>query len=313
MSSDTRNDDPTHALDGFLQRMQPNAAAVEGVPDLSGLHARLHPTAPQSPAHDDLAPGAASATARAAARAATPAPARGGVLRSGQRWTAADVQDVPVIDLPTVAAEPLPDGSEGSAATQSASRFAASQFNAETLDARLPTWQPDPNALRVRPQQHPRVLTQWQPGAWTGAVRQVLAGSTEFVTTAQGPAVETHAPQHLLLLWPPQRLDAPLLGRWPQQVRLWAGAANVPDLPGADALLSSLPADACLWLQPDGDAVDWALAAEILLNHESGLRPHQVDGLRAFIVAEREANFARLNSAYHQPAAGGAELRAPGA
>ena len=305
MNPDTRSDadtsDPTHALDGFLQRMQSSAATAEGVPDLSGLHARLHPTPPQAPGPGDVMPAAAAAAAR------------GGVLRSGQRWSADDVEDVPVIDLPTVAAEHLPDGSEGAAATQTASRFAASQFNAETLDARLPTWQPDTNALLVRPKQHPRVLAQWQPGVWTGAVRQVLQGSTEFVTTAQGPVVETHAPLHLLLLWPPQRVDAPLLGRWPQQVRLWAGAPQAPDAPDAEALLATLPADARLWLQPDGDAVDWALAAEILLTHESGLRPHQMEGLRAFIVAEREASFARLNSAYHRPEAGGAALRAPSA
>ncbi len=296
MNPDTRTDDPTHALDDFLQRLRPTAAPVEdGLPDLSGLQARLHPAPPE-------APGPVLAE---------PAAARGGVLRSGQRWSAADVQDVPVIDLPTVAAEPLPDGSEGMAATQTASRFAASQFNAETLDARLPTWQPDPKALRVRPPQHPRVLAQWQPGVWTGAVRQVLEGSTEFVTTAQGPAVETHAPQQLLLLWPPQRVDAPLLGRWPQQVRLWSGSAQAPDADATEALLATLPANARLWLQPDGDAVDWALAAEILLTHESALRPHQVDGLRAFIVAEREASFARLNSAYHRPEVGGAVLSAP--
>ena len=302
MNNDTRpgadSSDPTHALDDFLQRMRPTAASMEdGLPDLSGLHARLHPAPPEASGPD----------------AAVPAPARGGVLRSGQRWSADDVQDVPLIDLPTVAAEPLPDGSEGMAATQTASRFAASQFDAETLDAQQPAWQPDPNALRVRPRQHPRVLAQWQPGVWTGAVRQVLEGSTEFVTTAQGPAVETHAPQHLLLLWPPQRVDAPLLGRWPQQVRLCSGAARAPDADATETLLATLPADARLWLQPDGDAVDWALAAEILLTHESALRPHQVDGLRAFIVAEREASFARLNSRYHRPEAGGAAQHAPGA
>ena len=82
--------------------------------------------------------------------------------------------------------------------------------------------------------------------------------------------------------------------------------------PRVPELLATLPADARLWLQPDGDAVDWALAAEILLTHESALRPHQVDGLRAFIVAEREASFARLNSAFHRPETGGAVLRAPG-
>jgi len=177
----------------------------------------------------------------------------------------------------------------------------------------LPAWQPDPNTLRVRPKQHPRVLAQWQPGAWTGAVRQVLQGSTELVTTAQGPVVESHAPQHLLLLWPPQRVDVPLLGRWPQQVRLWASEAGWPDGAAAEALLATLPADARLWLQPDADAVDWALAAEILLTLDDALRPHQADGLRAFIVAEREASFARLNSAYHRPKAGGAALHAPGA
>lgn len=296
MKPDARTDDPTHALDDFVRRMRSTAAPHEVAPDLSGLAALLHP-----------APAAAATPAGTPPE--PPPPARGGVLRSGQRWAADAVQDVPVLILPTVAADAPPDGNEGRSATQAASRLAASQFHAEAMDARLPTWQPDPGTLQLRPKQHPRVLAQWQPGAWTGAVRQVLQGSTELITTAQGPVVETHAPQHLLLLWPPQRVDAPLLGRWPGQVRLWASDGGQPDAAAAEALLATLPADARLWLQPDAGAVDWALAAEILLTHDEGLRPHQAEGLRAFIGAEREASFARLNSAYHRPEAGEAVQR----
>lgn len=320
MTADDRNDDPTRALDDFVLRMRPPAASSEGAPDLSEFSARLNADGP----------------ARHRPDAPAPAKARGGVLRSGQRWNVDDVEDVPLVevprvrplptdiplvtlpivdlqaeealtalapevDWPAVAPDTAPDGTEGQDATEEANRFAASQFNAETLDARLPVWQPDPRALRPRPLQDPRLLSQWQPGAWIGAVRQILEASTEFVTTAQGPAIETHAPQHLLLLWPPQRMDAPLLGRWPQQVRLWAGSPGEPDATAVQALLATLPADANLWLQPDAEAVDWALGAEILLVHEAGLRPAQIEGLRQFIGAEREASFAQLNDAYQRP------------
>ena len=46
------------------------------------------------------------------------------------------------------------------------------------------------------------------------------------------------------------------------------------------------PADARLWLNPAASEIDWALAAEIVLHHDSGLRPFQTQGLRGFIDAE---------------------------
>lgn len=317
MKPDAADDDPTHALDDFVRRMRPATAPATAAPDLSDLTARLHPE-----------------------RGVTPARAKGGVLRSGQRWDADDVEDVPVVDvprvppqrvdmpeltlptvdlqaegqqatlspeieLPSVAEPPPPDLASLDAATRQASDVVASQWDAASLDAAQPVWQPDAQALQLRPAQHPRLLTQWQPGAWTGAVRQVFDSTTEFVTTANGPAVETYPPHRLLLLWPPLTLAAPLPARWPQQVRLSAVAAR--DAPAA--LIDGLPGDAMLWLLTDAGDVDWTLAAEIALHHQPALRPFQVTGLRAFLDTEREATYARLNADYHQPEAGGPVIR----
>ena len=320
MTADDRNDDPTHALDDFVRRMRPAPAPPAAAPDLSDLIAKLHPEP-----------------------AVTPAKSKGGVLRSGQRWDAGDVEDVPVIELPRsppprtdlpevtlptvdLAAEkalaalspeinlppidtpPPPDLNGFDAATRQASDFVSSRWHAEALDQAQPVWQPDPQALQLRPARNPRVLAQWQPGAWSGAVREVFDSTTEFVTTANGPAVETHPPHRLLLLWPPLNLAAPLPSRWPRQVRLSAAPAHQ----AAELLLALMPDGALLWLQPDADArqaADWALAADIVLHHEPALRPFQITGLRAFIDAEREATFTRLNAFYHQPVAGGAVVR----
>ena len=317
MKPDAADDDPTHALDDFVRRMRPASAPAEPAPDLSDLTARLHPE-----------------------RGVTPARAKGGVLRSGERWDADDVEDVPVvevprvppqrhdipeltlptvdlraedqlanlspaIDLPQVDNPPPPDLDSLAAATRQASDSVASQWDAETLDAAQPVWQPDAQALQLRPVQHPRLLANWQPGAWTGAVREVFDSTTEFVTTANGPAVETYPPHRLLLLWPPLSLAAPLPARWPQQVKLSAVTAR--DAPAA--LIDLVPDNAMLWLQTDHGAVDWALAAEIALHHEPALRPFQSTGLRAFLDAEREATYARLNADYHQPEASGPVVR----
>jgi hypothetical protein len=117
--------------------------------------------------------------------------------------------------------------------------------------------------------------------------------------------VETYPPQRLLLLWPPQRLDAPTPGRWPQQVKLSA----VPADQAAELLVGLLPVAERLWINPAAGQIDWALAAEIVLHHDSTLRPFQADGLRAFIAAEREASFARLNADYGPLAGSGAVLQ----
>ena len=296
------DDDPTRALDDFVRRMRPAAAPPPATDDdltsltsLAGLQARLHPE-----------------------RGAGPARSRGGTLRSGQTWDADDVVDVtelrmppmpttpgdlPELRLPEVLA-PLPmDTAALDAALQQASQRASAQFNAEDLAAAAPAWQPDLQALQLRRATDPRLLATWQPGAWTGAVREVMAPATEFVTTASGTAVESYPPHRLLLLWPPQRLDMPLLGRWPQRVQLSALPADT----AADALLAQVPDAAPLWLLAGPEDVDWALAAEIVLHHEPALRPFQAQGLRHFIEGEREAGFARLNSRY-RPAPGGAHL-----
>lgn len=322
MSTDRPDDDdPTRALDDFVRRMRPAAsppAPGADLPDLSDLVARLHP---ERSGH-------------------APRP-RGGTLRNGQTWDADDVEDVPVVEvprvpaarddlpqvtlppvdlraegeqaalapeltLPPVAAPPPADTAGIEAALREARDFAASQWDADEQANAAPDWQPDLQALQLRRASHPRVLTAWQPGAWTGAVRQVFDSTTEFIKSADGsPTVETYPPHRLLLLWPPQRLDAPLLGRWPQAVRLSA----VPADAAAETLLADLPAETLLWLHPGTHDVDWALAAEIVLHHEPALRPFQIDGLRQFIEAERAASFARLNADYQQTAPGGVVSR----
>ena len=316
MSNSSPDDDPTHALDDFVRRMRPAAPAADDPTSLPGLQGRLHP-------------GRASAAGRP----------KGGTLRSGQTWDADDVVDVPAISLPKAAPErhdapavrlptvdlaaedsaaatapevalpdvqaaPAVDTAGLDATLRQASARASAQFNAEHLAGQAPAWQPDLKALQLRRARHPRLLGTWQPGAWTGAVREVMASATEFVTTASGTAVESYPPQRLLLLWPPQRLDAPLLGRWPQQVQLSA----LPAEQAAEALLAGVPGAAPLWLHATAQDIDWALAAEIVLTHQPQLRPFQAAGLRSFIDAEREASFAALNSLYHQ-APGGARRR----
>ena len=320
MSTDRPDDDPTRALDDFVRRMRPAAPSSPrtDLPDLSDLVAKLHP----------------ERTGNA------PRP-RGGTLRNGQTWDADDVEDVPMVavprmpaardeppqvtlppvdlraedaqaalppevTLPPVAAPAATDSADIDAALRGARDFAASQWDADDDANAAPDWQPDLLALQGRRTSHPRVLAAWQPGAWTGAARQVFDSTTEFIKSADGnPSVETYPPHRLLLLWPPQQQGAPLLGRWPQAVRLSA----VPQDQAAEALLADLPGDALLWLHPGTHDVDWALAAEIVLHHEPALRPFQIDGLRQFIDAERAASFARLNADYQQAAPGAAVLR----
>lgn len=286
---DGSDDDPTHALDDFVRRMRPPAPAP--APDLRdigrSLHARAQPAAP-----------------------------RGGVLRSGERWSADEVEDVPVvelprnpppattlptIDLPAMQAPPPADEAALATALHGVRMAAAAQ---EVIDDR-PAWQPDPVALQLRPAVQPRLLTHWQPGAWACAVRRVCDGHTEVVSTPQGPVVESLAPQRLLLLWQP-RADTGPPGRWPHSAWLLGADAE----PATVDALALVPDDARVWPLADTADVDWALGAELALHHTAGLRPFQIDGLRAFIASEREAVFARLNSGYRQAGPGGAVQQA---
>ena len=309
MSPDPHDDDPTHALDDFVRRMRPGAAPPPAAPDLSGLQDRLHPERPAGHARP-----------------------KSGKLRSGQTWHTGDVVDVPDVALPRLPPEPTqppdvtlpqvdlageaalaaqapeialpevarpapPDAQALDDATRQASDHVSSQWGALDQANAEPAWQPNLQSLQLRRQLDPRLLAHWQAGAWTGALREVMQPTTEFVTTPTGTAVESYPPHRLLSLWPPQRIDQPHPGRWPQQVLLTA----LPAGPAADALLALVPGGAPLWINPAVQEVDWALAAEIVLLHQPGLRPFQTNGLRAFIESEREASFARLNDGYQPP------------
>jgi len=290
---DGSDDDPTRALDDFVRRMRPPAPAP--APDLSEIGRSLH----AQPA---------------------PAPARGGVLRSGQRWSADEVEDVPVVELPrtpppssTLPTVDLPAMQAPSAADGAAEAGLAAALHGvrvaaaaqEAVDDR-PAWQPDPVALQLRPAPPPaRLLAHWQPGAWACAARTVCPGRTEIANTPQGPVVDSVGPQRLLLLWTP-RADGGAPGRWPHSAWLLDAAAE----PAGLEALALVPDDARVWPLADTSGVDWALGAELVLNHTAGLQPFQIDGLRAFIAAEREAVFARLNDGYRQAAAGGAVQQA---
>lgn len=138
-----------------------------------------------------------------------------------------------------------------------------------------------------------RLLKQWQPQAWLALARRVRGATAEVLQTPAGPLVENRAPQWLCALWPPQRLEAPLLGRWPEQAALVGAETACGAL---HQLLPGLPAGALLW--PAALEADWALLAELVLHHDSGLRPADMQALRELVEAERGASFARVNDGY---------------
>lgn len=144
-----------------------------------------------------------------------------------------------------------------------------------------------------RPARDPRLLAGWQAGCWIGVVCQALAASTELVNTPDGPLIDSHPPQWLAAVWQPQGLDAPLLGRWPDQALL-TGAQDRSA--ATQALLRGLPETALLWR---GDVeVDWVLTAELVLHHDAALKPWQLSALRTFVEAQKLLTFERLNGDY---------------
>lgn len=161
--------------------------------------------------------------------------------------------------------------------------------------------------VAVRRSTNPRVLAAWRPGAWTVAQRRVLEASTEVVQTLQGPVVETHPPQHLVALWPPQGLDVPVLGRWPQRAMLVPAESER----AAEAALPWVPDEAEIWVAPVD--IDWGLVGNVVLHHDATLQPFQLTGLRAFVEAERLATYDRVNDAYSVPEPGHPPTRRAGA
>ncbi|KQY85313.1 hypothetical protein [Pelomonas sp. Root1444] len=150
--------------------------------------------------------------------------------------------------------------------------------------------------LELAPRSTPpdaRLLRQWQPSAWTALARRIRGASAEVVQTLQGPVVENHEPQWLCALWPPQRLEAPLLGRWPEMATL-VGAETL--FGALHQLLGQLPPEASLWAA-DLDT-DWGLLANLVLHHDANLRPVHAEALRELVESERRASFARVNDGY---------------
>jgi hypothetical protein len=209
-----------------------------------------------------------------------------------------DVEDVKarmVVDLPARDRPPSPSAADFADVGRSASRLAASL--GEVVDVE-PAWQPAVQTWTPQKARDPRLLHSWRPGAWLGAVVRVMGPSAEIVESPQGPVVESFPPHLLLALWPPQSLQNPFIGCWPDQVLF---AAVEPDEVGS-VLLPHIPEEAPLWLgEPE---IDWAALAELAMLHQPELRPFQLKGLRAFVEAVSEAAFKRQNDQYHQPAPG---------
>lgn len=139
----------------------------------------------------------------------------------------------------------------------------------------------------------PRLLAQWQPPAWTALARHVASASTEVLQTPAGLLVLNHAPQWLCAVWPPQRLEAGPLERWPDLVALVAADTVTAAL---QQLLAELPDEASLWSADQ--ETDWGLIAELVLHQDGDLRPAQAQALRELVAAERDAHLAQLKEGY---------------
>lgn len=192
-------------------------------------------------------------------------------------------QSLPHISLPPVPGIAWPTPAETAVVTQTTARIsalAAAQWRADACAARETVPQP---ARRGGAAPSPRLLAQWRPGAWTGAQRRLAAPTTEVLQTRQGPFINSHAEQHLVMLWAPVGQRSPRVERWPSHAFL-CGANGL----GLDeAVLAQVPENKAFWWLPDGlDLVDWALACELMLRQHDLLRPFQVSALRALLAGE---------------------------
>ena len=231
------------------------------------------------------------------------------------------VVDAPVLDFHTPAPPDEPDAQWLLGSIKLPTVAAPAAFEAPMLDFHLPPPPPEPDpqqvldaiALPVVPAQatdfeapvldlaaltphveaDPRLLAQWQPLAWMALARRVAGQNTEVLQAPDGLHVETHAPQWLCAVWPPQQPQAPWLGRWPELATLVEAETRDEAL---RALLGELPAEASLWAA-ELDA-DWRLVAELVLQQDGELRPAQAQALRELAEAERDAGLERLRDGY---------------
>jgi len=137
-----------------------------------------------------------------------------------------------------------------------------------------------------------RLAPSFEAGCWTGIVVHAIEGATRDI---DGARVVT--PDHYLgAAWAPTA-GAP--SRFPDVVVIGS--------PGADnalaELLAHVPSDAKLWLA-GRDAVDIALAAEILLAADRNLERYQRDAVGAFIAAEHARTRAAIAARYSDRDAG---------
>jgi hypothetical protein len=137
-----------------------------------------------------------------------------------------------------------------------------------------------------------RLAPRFDVSAWPVLLVQAIPAATREAADAR-----VNTPAHwLAAAWPPvaQGLD-----RWPEAVVIGSPA---PDNALAE-LVGRLPGDARLCLV-DADAVDAALAADILLAADRNLEPYQRDALARFAAVERARVAARVTRDYtdHDPA-----------
>lgn len=122
------------------------------------------------------------------------------------------------------------------------------------------------------------------PGVWVGAIRAALDAAEEPVPDG----IERHPPHWLVALWEPPAEGGLLLPRWPA-----VAAIASPDSKAALVqLVSSLPADAKVWLTPQEP--DWALVGRIVLLSDRNLHPVQRRGLQRFVEARQGEDEARI-------------------
>lgn len=274
--------DPTHALDGWrppapapldLDALLPPRPSAAGRLLLEAAAAGFDPThaldgwRPPAPAPLDLELKSMLRTG------ALPDEAKLARLKA-RGYEMRDVEDVELLEAPPAPLEEAVDLSLPDEAVWP--RFEA---EAQVLEDDLGTPAP------ARPQRDPRLLAGWQAGAWAGMARQLAAASTELLQTAVGLRVQTHAPQWLCALWPPQAEGAPL-GRWPEMAGLLSAGSMAEAL---QQLLGELPGEAPLW--PAEAEADWELVAELVLHQDAGLLAPQRQALQELAAAERLARF----------------------
>jgi len=151
----------------------------------------------------------------------------------------------------------------------------------------------DPFAAHAR-----RLVIEPGPATWIGLVVCVALAQEREATDRI-----LRLPAHYLgAAWPPFEIGP---SRWPECVVIGSPRADNAIV----ELFARLPADAKLFLA-DSDAVDGALAGQILLASDRNLEPYQREAINAYVASERARTAARIASDYHDRDAGFERFRA---